>query len=140
MTYAATGLPPGLSLMASTGYINGSGSAAGSYSVTVSASDGVLSSSQSFTWAISSGTTPPPPSSVTLSAQKIDRSSRDEVRLTWTTASWSQAWVYRNGTVIAKTANDRAFTDYIRRASGAYTYKVCAPNATACSNSVTVSF
>jgi hypothetical protein len=143
VTYGATGLPPGLSLMASTGHISGSGSTAGSYGVTVTASDGVLSSSQSITWAISSPTTPPPlppPSSVTLSAQAIDRASRDQVGLTWTAASWSQAWVYRNGTLITQTGNDGAFTDNIRRALGAYTYRVCAPNAAACSNSVTVNF
>jgi hypothetical protein len=145
VTYAATGLPPGLSLMASTGYISGSGSTAGSYGVTVTASDGVLSSApQTFTWAISPATTPPPtnppPSSVTLSAQTIDRVRRDQVLLAWTTASWSEAWVYRNGVVVATTADDGAFTDNIRRASGAYTYSVCAPDATACSNSVTVNF
>lgn len=145
VTYAATGLPPGLSLMASTGYISGSGSTAGSFGVTVTASDGVLSSlPQTFTWAISPPTTPPPtnppPSSVTLSAQTIDRVRRDQVLLAWTTASWSEAWVYRNGVVVARTAADGAFTDNIRRASGAYTYSVCAPDATACSNSVTVNF
>ena len=31
LTYSATGLPPGLSLMPSTGYISGAGTAAGSY-------------------------------------------------------------------------------------------------------------
>lgn len=50
LTYSATGLPPGVSVMASTGFISGSGTTAGSYSVTAKASDGVLSASQSFTW------------------------------------------------------------------------------------------
>jgi hypothetical protein len=77
---------------------------------------------------------------VTLSAQAIDRSSRDQVRLAWTTAAWSQVWVYRNGVLIAKTGNDGAFTNNIWRATGAYTYRVCAPDATTCSNSVTVNF
>jgi hypothetical protein len=142
VTYSATGLPPGLSLMASTGYISGSGTKAGSYRVTATASDGALSSApQSFTWVMASSTTPPPPSSsVTLSAQPTDGSSLDRVRLTWTTASWSQVWVYRNGTRIAQTANDREYTDYLLRARGAYTYKVCSPNATVCSNNVTVNF
>ena len=144
LTYSASGLPPGLSLMASTGYISGSGTTAGSYGVSVTASDGVLSSSQSFTWAMGSAVPPPPPpppsSSVTLSAQTIDRTRRDEVRLAWTTASWTQAWVYRNGAQIAQTANDGSFTDNIRRASGVYTYTVCAPDAAACSNDVTVNF
>jgi len=142
VTYSATGLPPGLSLGASTGFISGSGTTAGSYSVRVTASDGVLSSSaQTFAWAMNSTTTQPPPSSsVTLSAQAVDRPSNDQVRLSWTAASWTQAWVYRNGTRISQSANDGAFTDAIRRASGAYTYQVCGPNGTACSNSVTVNF
>ena len=39
LTYSATGLPPGLSLMASTGFISGAGTTAGTYSVTARASD-----------------------------------------------------------------------------------------------------
>jgi hypothetical protein len=50
LTYSATGLPPGLSVQASTGYISGSGTTAGTYSVTARASDGVLTASQVFTW------------------------------------------------------------------------------------------
>ena len=137
LTYGATGLPPGLSLMASTGYISGSGITAGNYSVRVTAFDGVLTSSQSFTWVMGSTTSPP---SVTVSVQAIDRSIRDQVRLAWTTASWTEVWVYRNGALITQTANDGAFTDTIRRASGAYTYVVCAPRAATCSNNVTVLF
>jgi hypothetical protein len=67
LTYSATGLPPGLSLMASTGYISGAGTTAGTYSVTARASDGLLTASQTFTWVIgtsgsgssSSDTSPP---------------------------------------------------------------------------------
>jgi hypothetical protein len=67
VTYTATGLPPGLSLQASTGFISGAGTTAGTYSVTARASDGVLTSAaQTFTWTMSAaggggGTTPPPP-------------------------------------------------------------------------------
>ena len=50
LTYTATGLPPGLSLMASTGFISGAGTTAGTYAVTARAFDGVLTASQSFTW------------------------------------------------------------------------------------------
>ena len=143
LTFSATGLPPGLTLGASTGFINGSGTTAGSYSVKVSASDGVLSSTQqSFTWSI--GTAPPPlegtPSSVVLSAVPVDRRYNDLVRLTWTTALWPEAWIYRDGTVIAQTPDDGAFTDRIRQASGSFTYMVCATDGVACSNNVTVTF
>ena len=57
LSYSATGLPPGLSLDASTGNITGTvgvTAAAGSpYSVTASASDGLLSASTTFTWTVS---------------------------------------------------------------------------------------
>ena len=45
LTYSATGLPSGLSLMASIGFISGVATTAGTYTVTGRASDGVLLSS-----------------------------------------------------------------------------------------------
>jgi len=58
ITYSATGLPPGLSLGSSTGYISGTGTTAGTYTVTARASDGVLSSaSQTFTWTMTTSST-----------------------------------------------------------------------------------
>jgi len=60
VTYSATGLPPGLSLGESTGFISGAGTTAGSYGVEVTASDGVLTWSQSFTWEMGTATAPPP--------------------------------------------------------------------------------
>ena len=144
VTYSATGLPPGLSLGASTGFISGSGTTAGNFGVQVTASDGVLTSSQSFTWAM--GTTPPPlpssPDSATLTAEVVDREYPQRVQLSWT-ASWTEVWVYRDGILTVKITNaGAAFTDYIRVASGTgtYTYQVCGPDGTACSNSVTVTF
>jgi hypothetical protein len=54
LTYSATGLPPGLSINATTGVISGTVpyTASGTYTVTVSASDGSLSDSKTFTWVI----------------------------------------------------------------------------------------
>lgn len=52
VTYTATGLPPGLSLQGSTGFISGTPTTVGTYQVTVTVSDGVLSSSSAFTWSI----------------------------------------------------------------------------------------
>src|SRR5688572_767280 len=54
LTYSATGLPPGLTLMASTGFISGAGSTAGTYSVTAGVTDGTLTELQPFTWTMTS--------------------------------------------------------------------------------------
>jgi hypothetical protein len=62
LTYNATGLPQGLSLNATTGLVTGTLTAAGAgfHTVNVTVSDGRLSASQSFLWAvqIASGVTP----------------------------------------------------------------------------------
>jgi hypothetical protein len=56
LTYSAGGLPPGLSINSSMGLISGTlavGSAAtGPYTTTVTATNGTLTSSQSFTWTV----------------------------------------------------------------------------------------
>ncbi|HEY1303763.1 MAG TPA: PA14 domain-containing protein [Vicinamibacterales bacterium] len=52
VTYTANGMPPGLSVMVGTGFISGTPTSAGTYSVTATVSDGVLQASQTFTWTI----------------------------------------------------------------------------------------
>ena len=52
LTYTATGLPPGLTLQSSTGFISGTPTTVGTYNVTVTARDASLSSVQTFTWSI----------------------------------------------------------------------------------------
>lgn len=65
LTYSATGLPPGLTLMPSTGYISGAPTTAGSYPVKATASDGVLTVSQTFTWSITAVDTTAPVVTIT---------------------------------------------------------------------------
>lgn len=57
VSYDATGLPPGVTLMSSTGFISGSGTTAGTYNVNAQVSDGVLAAAQSFTWTMAAAPT-----------------------------------------------------------------------------------
>ena len=52
LTFSATGLPPGLSIDRPSGVISGSATTLGSYDVTVTVSDGELSTAASFTWVV----------------------------------------------------------------------------------------
>ena len=132
LTYGATGLPPGLTVMASTGFISGAATSAGTYSVTARASDGTLTASQTFTWAITTATS----DAITLTAAR--GSSWKIVRLTWTQASWPSVDIYRNNVKIKNTRNDGSISDTVS-SRGRYDYKICAPGSTTvCSNVVTV--
>lgn len=72
LTYSSTGLPPGLSINPSSGVISGSltYAAAGTYSVTVRASDGSLFDEETFSWTVVDivPTNHPPVCSATASA------------------------------------------------------------------------
>ncbi|HJP76433.1 MAG TPA: glycoside hydrolase family 48 protein [Pseudonocardiaceae bacterium] len=57
LAYSATDLPLGLSINSSTGAITGTPSAAGSYTTTVTVSDGSSASSVNFSWTVGSGST-----------------------------------------------------------------------------------
>ena len=58
VTYSATGLPPGLFVGTATGFISGTPTTAGSYSVTARVYDGALqSAAQTFSWSVASAPT-----------------------------------------------------------------------------------
>ena len=61
--------------------------------------------------------------------------------LTWSGATSAQVDVFRNGSVIATTANDGAYTDDTgQRGGGTNTYQVCESGTSACTDEVTVSY
>ncbi len=58
LQFSHAGLPIGLSLNPTTGRISGTPTASGSYNVTISVFDGLVTAYQTFTWTIGDGTTP----------------------------------------------------------------------------------
>jgi hypothetical protein len=60
LTYSAAGLPPGLTLQSSTGFISGIPTMTGSSPVTITVSDSALSTRRTFTWTIVASGAPPP--------------------------------------------------------------------------------
>ena len=75
LTYSASGLPPGLSVMSSTGFVSGTPTTSGTYQVTAGVSDGALSDTASFTWTVAPGSAPPSdtaPPQVTITNPTVD--------------------------------------------------------------------
>jgi len=75
-----------------------------------------------------------------LSAHGYTVRQLEKVDLSWSGPSGASFDVYRNGNKIA-TVQASAYTDNLNRTGpGTYTYKVCAPAMSTCSNSASVSF
>jgi len=84
-TWSATGLPPGLSINASTGLISGTPSTAGTYTVTVTARDSAnQTGSATFTWTIS-----PPGGSCSSPGQKLVNPGFESGTTGWANATWT---------------------------------------------------
>ena len=78
---------------------------------------------------------------ITLSAQKKKINGINNVRLTWSGATWANIDVYRNDVLITTTTNTGTYTDSTGDTGRArYTYMVCEASTETCSNEVTVSF
>ncbi len=111
--------------------------AGGAYTVslTVTDDDGAPgSTSQSVT--VTSGTTT---ISLSVNAYKVKGSQMAD--LTWSGASSTSVDLYRNGVLVATTANDGAHTDAINgKGGGSYVYQLCEAGTTKCSGEVTASY
>jgi N-acetylneuraminic acid mutarotase len=88
-----------------------------------------------------SPTPTPTPEPITLSAKKKKVQGINTVRLTWSGATSANMEVYRNGVVVATTANDGSYDDSTGDSGQAqYTYKVCEAGTQTCSSDVLVTF
>lgn len=112
--------------------------AGGTYSVslTVTDDDGATDS-----WSESVTVTEPSSGGFTLTATGYKFRGLQKADLLWDGANTANVDVYRDGGLIATTANDGFYTDNIDlRGGGSYTYQVCEAGTTTCSNTSTVTF
>ncbi|MCY7295011.1 S8 family serine peptidase [Alteromonas sp. a30] len=76
-----------------------------------------------------------------LSANGFKSKGTKTVDLTWGGATTSNVDVYRDGSLVATTANDGAYTDSITtKGGGSYIYQVCEEATSTCTATVTVTF
>lgn len=125
LTYAATGLPPGLLINASTGVIAGFPTTAGTYVVNATVSDGNGGkASTSFNWVIQ----PPIPVIRPVSAPSVISGSAANYTVDAGAGNFSYTWNFGDGssTTQPTTANAASYT---YTAPGVYTVTVSATNA-----------
>lgn len=89
----------------------------------------------------SGDTNPPPADDISLTANGYKNKGRHTVDLSWNGAASTNVDIFRDGSLIATTANDGAYTDAMNsRGGGSYSYQVCEAGTSTCSSQVTVSF
>lgn len=77
--------------------------------------------------------------SLTVSAYKVRGTQHAD--LSWSGATGSNVDIYRDGALIATTANNGSYTDNIgAKGGGSYTYSVCESGSNTCSNDANASF
>ena len=133
LTYSATGLPPGLTIDAAAGVIAGTlpAGSAGTYTPTVTVSDGGLSASAGFNWIVAAAA-PAAPSGLTATS-----ASSSSIALSWTDGSTNEEGFTiersTDGTTFSPAggtaANVTSFSDTGLSPATGYTYRVRAYNA-----------
>lgn len=111
--------------------------AGGTYTVTLTVSDGAATGSQSQTVTV----TAPSSGGIALSATGYKVKGIQHADLSWSGGASTSVDIFRDGAMIATTANDGAHTDNIgQKGGGSHTYRVCEAGTSTCSNDVTVVF
>jgi len=82
----------------------------------------------------------PPTETITLTATPRTLGVNCFVDLNWEGATTSNVDIYRNGDLRTTTANDGTHTDVDKKLKDTFTYKVCEPDTTTCSNEAIVEF
>jgi PKD repeat protein len=78
---------------------------------------------------------------ISLAARGYKQNGLQKVDLAWSGPSGTSFDVYRDGAKVTTVRAAYYYTDTInKRGSGSYTYKVCAPATSSCSNDATVTF
>jgi len=112
--------------------------AGGTYTVTLTVTD---DDGASDSHSVSVTVTEPSSGGITLSTSGTKAKGRHVIDLSWSGATSGQVDVYRNGSVIATTANDGAYSDATGNRGGAsYTHRVCEAGTSVCSPNVTTTF
>ena len=110
--------------------------AGGSYDVTLTVmDDGGATNSTTQQVTVDDGN---PGGGFTLSANGSKDRGRHVIDLSWSGAAGANVDVYRNGSLIATTANDGSYSDATGQRGGAtYTHQVCEAGTSTCSNTTT---
>lgn len=111
--------------------------------VTASVTDsGGLTTTKQITVTVTAlSSTPPPSSSMALSASGYKVKGMQRASLSWQGATSTYVDIYRNGTRVMTVANSGSATDSInKKGSGSYTYQLCQAGTSTCSNTSQVVF